>query len=231
MRSIRRADAVICISLATRQDVLRYAPDVDPSRVHVVHLGIDTSDFYPDTGREDPQLENMVLYVGKRVPSKRFDLAIKSVAQCHDLVLGIVGPALNEDEIRMLSSLLPGRWRLFGPVAGARLRELYSAAFAYVCPSEYEGFGLPVLEAMACGCPVVAARTTSLPEVGGAAALYAHEQSPEMYAEPLAQLQDSARRTKVIEAGLAHVKDFAWERTFDKTLAIYLGQEAIDERD
>lgn len=232
LRSIRRADAVICISNATRDDVLRYAPEVDPSRVHVVYLGVDQSTFFPERASNSSELENVILYVGQRGGHKRFDLAVEAVAQCRDLSLGIVGPAPTEPEVKLLDSQLLGRWHSFGPVSSSRLRELYSTAFAFIYPSDYEGFGLPILEAMACGCPVIAAHTASLPEVGGAAAIYAREQDPEMFAAALTQLQISANdRQAAISAGLRQAKKFTWERTFSETLSIYLGEPVLVRHD
>jgi mannosyltransferase len=231
LRSIRRADAVICISSATRDDVLRFAPEVDPSRVQVVYLGVDQGTFYPDPDRNSLELNKMILYVGQRGGHKRFDLAVAAVAKCRDLSLGIVGPAPTEPEVNLLNSQLLGRWHSFGPVHSSQLRKLYSTAFAFVYPSDYEGFGLPILEAMACGCPVVAAHTASLPEVGGEAAIYALEQDPNMFAAALTQLQSSAdTRQAVISAGIRQAKKFTWERTFSETLSIYLG-EPVSARD
>lgn len=224
LRSIRRADAVICISHATRDDVLRYVPDIDPSCVHVVYLSVDQGTFFPDYTSPAEKLEKMVLYVGQRGGYKRFDLAVEALAQCPDLSLGIVGPALSRPEFEQLESRLGGRWHLFGSVSSSRLRMLYSTVFAFIFPSDYEGFGLPILEAMACGCPVVAAHTSSLPEVGGQAALYAREQRSEVFAAALMQLQISERnRQSAIEAGLQHAKRFSWARTFNDTLTIYHG--------
>jgi len=106
----------------------------------------------------------------------------------------------------------------------------YRAAEVFVYPSLNETFGLPILEAMACGCPVVAAHTASLPEVGGDAAVYAREQRPGAYAEALLALQGSpSARQAAIEAGLRRVQRFSWDRTFDETLAAYRG-EPLAER-
>lgn len=232
LRSIRRADAVICVSHATRDDVLRYVPGVDRSRVHVVYHGVDQSTFFPERADKKAEFENMVLYVGQRVVHKRFDLAVEAVAQCHDLSLGIVGPAPTDPEVKLLESRLHGRWHSFGPVSSSRLRALYSTSFAFIFPSDYEGFGMPILEAMACGCPVVAAQTASLPEVGGNAAVYAREQHPEMFAAALTQLQGSVMdRQTAIDAGLQHAKKFSWARTFNDTLAIYQGDTVVSRHD
>jgi mannosyltransferase len=200
-------------------------PEVDPSRVHVVYLGVDQSAFFPERALDYSEFENMVLYVGQRGGYKRFDLAIGAIEKCKDLSLGIVGPIPTESEVNLLNSQLPGRWHSFGPVTGSRLRELYSMVFAFIYPSDYEGFGLPILEAMACGCPVVAANTASLPEVGGAAAIYARKQESEMFAASLTRLQMSANeRQSAISAGLLQANKFSWNRTFSDTLSVYMNE-------
>jgi mannosyltransferase len=222
LRSIRRADAIICISQATREDVLRNVPDIDPSRVHVVYLGVDQSMFFPDQSDHSTEMQGTVLFVGQRGGYKRFDLAVDALVLCPELLLGIVGPALLRQEIEILESRLPGRWHLYGSVSSSELRKLYSSAFAFIFPSDYEGFGLPILEAMACGCPVVAAHTASLPEVGGGAALYALEQRADMFAVALNRLQNSTTdRQAVIDHSLMHATMFSWDRTFNSTFAHY----------
>lgn len=224
LASIRSADEVICISHTTRADVLRFCPEVDPARVHAVHLGVDFDVYFPEPQDMEGAHARTVLFVGQRGGYKRFDLAIEATRMSPDLLLGIVGPALTPQERSLLVERLGTRWSFLGAVSSAELRRLYSSAYAFMFPSDYEGFGLPVLEAMACGCPVVASSSSSLPEVGGSAAVYAAQQSPEAYARGLAALQDGSRRRSLVNAGLAHCRSFSWASTCMKTLAIYEGR-------
>ena len=198
--SLRRADAVLCISHSTRRDVLELCTGIDPAKLHVTHLGVDTHVFYRDAA-VIANHQNTVLFVGQRTGYKRFDLAVNAVRQCPRLRLGIVGPALAAAERDMLQANLGSRWHEFGPIGTAELRHLYSSVFALIFPSDYEGFGLPVLEAMACGCPVVAANASSLPEVGASAASYAAEQRADAYASILDQLGYAAIRAAHVRAG------------------------------
>jgi mannosyltransferase len=221
LASLRRADAVLCISDATKRDVLEFCPGIDPARLHVTHLGVDTRLFFPDAATTASQ-ETTVLFVGQRTGYKRFDLAAEAVRRCQRLRLGVVGPVLSEAERNMLQEKLGSRWHEFGPVSAAELRRLYASVFAFIFPSDYEGFGLPVLEAMACGCPVIAADLSSLPEVGADAALYATEQRADAYAQLLDKLGDSAARLARVRAGIVRAAEFSWSKTFDKTVSVYM---------
>lgn len=223
LASIRRADAVLCISESTRRDVIEFCPEVDTAKLHVIHLGVDSQAFYQESTASSSSNERTVLFVGQRGGYKRFDLAVEAIRQSPRLSLGVVGPALTAEERTLLQTRLGARWHEFGPVSSADLRRLYSSAFAFIFPSDYEGFGLPILEAMACGCPVVAADLSSLPEVGGTAAHYADSQSGESYAGALGTLDSVAAREKAVLSGIERAAKFDWKQTFQKTKAVYLG--------
>ena len=222
LASIHRADTVICVSVATRRDVLEFCPRVDISRLIVVPLGVDTHDFYSGDAVDTAAVSRAtVLYVGQRDAYKRFDLAIEAVRACPRLSLGIAGPVLLESERTLLQNRLGSRWHAYGHVSLAELRRLYASCFAFIFPSDYEGFGLPVLEAMACGCPVVASARSSLPEVGGSAALYAAAQQGDAYAMLLDSLEVSSTRDDVVRAGHVRAMAFSWTRMFESTLSAY----------
>lgn len=218
---IQRSDAVLCISESTRRDVIEFCPNVDPSILHVIHLGVDTRVFYPDQVGLKSVYDQTVLFVGQRLAYKRFDLAIEAVRASPRLTLGVVGPPLTAKERTLLSARLGFRWHELGPVPASELRRLYSSAFAFIFPSDYEGFGLPILEAMACGCPVVASSLSSFPEVGGTAAHYAEMQDGESYASKLSVLDLVDERQVSVRAGLARAAQFDWRHTFERTKAVY----------
>jgi mannosyltransferase len=221
--AVRRANGVICISEHTRRDLLAHYPDVDPSRVVVIPLGVASERFFPVPPREiNRGLADAVLFVGQRAGYKRFALAVEAVSRVPGLRLAIVGSDLAADEIALLDRHLERRWAMLGRTASDEgLRRAYSSCFALIYPSSYEGFGLPVLEAMACGCPVVTNRLSSIPEAGGEAALYSADQTPEAYAEQLSGLTDPALRASCVHAGLARSEAFPWRRTFSSTIAFY----------
>jgi mannosyltransferase len=224
LESIKRADVVLCISEATRQDVIEFCPQIDVHKLHVIHLGVDTSVFY----QEPPEFEDInfqtVLFVGQRGGYKRFDLAVEAIYQLPNLTLGIVGPTLAKKEREYLQSRLGRRWQEFGPISTADLRRLYSSCFAFIFSSDYEGFGLPILEAMACGCPVVASALSSLPEVGGTAAFYAENQTGEAYANALEVLNSNNLRNIAVQNGIVRAAKFDWLHTLQMTKHVYLNK-------
>jgi mannosyltransferase len=222
LTSIQRADAVLCISESTRRDVIEFCPGVDTAKLHVTHLGVDGKSFYQEPANSLAANDQTVLFVGQRGGYKRFDLAIEAVRESPRLTLGVVGPNLTDDERSRLRERLGTRWYEFGPVSTSDLRRLYSSAFAFIFPSDYEGFGLPILEAMACGCPVVAAALSSLPEVGGAAAHFVKKQSGESYASALRALDSVAVREEAIRRGIERAAGFDWLQTLQKNKAVYL---------
>jgi len=215
----RRADAILCISENTRKDLCAAYPDIDPNRVTVTPLAVDHGNFFiPERPRAD--LSETVVFVGQRGGYKRFDLAVEAVAQT-GMRFAIVGAPVDASERELLDKWLQGRWVELGRVTNAELRDVYAGCFAFIYPSDYEGFGLPILEAQACGAPAVVANLSSFPEVGGNAALFAAAQTPKAYAEKLEQLKSSPYRSAVIATGIANAARFHWDRTFALTLDAY----------
>ncbi|WP_277600631.1 glycosyltransferase family 4 protein [Altericroceibacterium xinjiangense] len=217
--SILAADMAICNSASTRADLLSYFPQVDPARTCVVPHGVDQQMFYPDP--ETQPGRPYVLFIGQRVGYKRFDLAISTVERLPDIALAVAGPHLTQAEKAHLELRLPGRWTEHAAVSSEKLRRLYSSAYAFVFPSDYEGFGLPILEAMACGCPVVAANRSSFPEVTGTAALLADAQDPDAYATLLRRLENEDRRNELIEAGHRRADLFNWDSASAQIWELY----------
>jgi glycosyltransferase involved in cell wall biosynthesis len=231
---LRRADRVIADSEYTRQDAVRLY-GFPASRVTVVYPGV-ASRFRPsgpeqvgDVRRKYSLPPRFTLFVGTIEPRKNLTV----LAEAHrdlrsrgfEQKLVIVGRKgwLHEGFFRRVHELgLEGEVLLPGFVADEDLPALYTAADLFVYPSIYEGFGLPVLEAMACGTPVVCSDASSLPEVvGDAALLFSPKDTAALCVAMSRALTDASLRDELRAKGLARAAGFTWERTAQQTLAVY----------
>ena len=228
--AIRRADAVICISRNTREDLLEFVPDVDSGKIHVVPQAASDI-FQPIIGGPANITLPFVLFIGDRRAYKNFLPAVRAVQRVPGLCLWIVGGgALQTEEKKTLDRFLPGRYEHKGFVSEQQLNTFYNQAHALLYPSSYEGFGIPVLEAMRAGCPVVALNASSIPEVAGNAAYLVETPDPELFAIALRSLFEPTNRLSLRDRGIAQAELFSWEQTFRQTVSVYeklLGKRLI----
>ena len=235
-RSIGRADAILADSQNTRDDLIDLL-HVPPDRVHVVYPGVEER-FSPE--RDESQIDEVVrryqvrrpfiLGVGTLQPRKNFprlmrafDLLRQERAVPHQLVIAGVQGWLSEEIQETLSELdLGDDIRLTGFVADEDLPDLYRAADLFAFPSLYEGFGIPVLEAMGCGTPVVTSNVSSLPEVAGDAALLVPPEDVQALAEAMWRLvDDDALRVGLRLKGYQLVNRFTWPQAAKRLLSVY----------
>ena len=205
-RAARRAARILTVSERTRRDLVELY-GVPAGRIAVTPNGVDPAFAPGPPGRRD-----YVLAVGAVQPRKN-QLAALAAAQAAGLPLVVAGPVKDEG---VAAELRRRGARIEGDVTQERLVELYRGAACLVQPSRYEGFGLPVLEAMACGTPVVAVDEPALLEVAGGAAVVVDE----------AGLADGIRRAvaerdRLAAAGLERAEVFSWSETARRTLAVY----------
>jgi alpha-1,3-rhamnosyl/mannosyltransferase len=216
-RSARRADRVLTGSEWTKRDLVeRYG--VRPERIVITPYGVDPT-FRPDGPRREG--EPYALFVGALQRRKEPDLALRALQGVGALRLVLAGPDRGlGDELRSEAKALglEDRVEFTGHVPGPELAALYRGAACLVFPSRYEGFGLPVLEAMASGTPVVATRSSAIPEVAGEAAVLV-----EASAEGLAAGIDQAvsERERLAAAGLERAAQFSWADTARRTAEVY----------
>jgi glycosyltransferase involved in cell wall biosynthesis len=208
-RAVRRAARVLTVSERTKRDlVAAYA--VDPARIVVTPNGIDPI-FRP--GPRETHIEPYALVVGA-IERRKNQLAALEAAEAADLPLVVVGP---ERDAALAAELRRRGARVEGYVEPERLAELYRGAACLLQTSLYEGFGLPVLEAMASGTPVVALPEPALREVGGDAILVADlRELPEAVRRALVE------RDRLVAAGLDRARRFSWRTTAERTLETYL---------
>jgi glycosyltransferase involved in cell wall biosynthesis len=233
--SLRRADRVITISEHTKRDVVELC-GVPPERVTPILLAAHER-FRPAAPEEVAAFrarkglpERFILYLGTLEPRKNVGLLVRAYAELRragltdcDLVLAggrgwqYEGVFAAIDALGVRDSVhLPG----FVPEEEQAL--WYSSAVVFAYPSLYEGFGLPLLEAMACGTPVVATRSSSLPEVVGDAGVLVDPSDPHELARALrGLLDDEARRAELRAAGLARARTFSWRRMAAETVRVY----------
>jgi glycosyltransferase involved in cell wall biosynthesis len=218
---------VICISHSTRRDLLELHDALDPARVSVVHLAgpaaSPTRALHPAPPVDGPY----VLYVGQRDGYKNFDAVVRAFALEPALrrgarLVAFGGPLTAAEWARVRACGLDERAVTSMSGGDEMLHRLYAHAAAFVDPSLYEGFGIPPLEAMAHGCPVVCGRNSSLPEVVGDAAEHCDPESAESIAAALLRVVSSPDRTTELAAlGRAQAARFSWERCAGETYAVY----------
>lgn len=232
-KTVKRASAIITISEFTKSKLTGLL-GVDENRVTVIPLAADKS-FRPMKSEEvRPVLKKFgiskpyIFYSGKYDPLKnllRLVEAFSMVRPAHDVKLVFAGPInwfyyIVMDKVKELG--LAHDFIATGLVTDEELAALYSGASVFAFPSLYEGFGIPPLEAMSCGTPVVASRECSIPEVVGDAACFVDAESGSDIARGLMEcMEDKGLRQELIGRGFRRVKNFTWKRTAEKTLEVY----------
>jgi glycosyltransferase involved in cell wall biosynthesis len=216
-QAVRRSTRLITISTQTKRDLCEVF-GADPSRVDVVHHGVDHRRFFPgDVKSATPY----ILSVGALQPRKNF----KTLVEAYRLaklpaelwIAGQRGWMWEEIEAQAGNGV-----RFLGYVPDEELAGLYRGAQAVVMPSLYEGFGLPLLEAMACGVPVVAANASCFPEVTGGAAVLVEPLDVNGWTVELQRVcGDDTHCQELRERGLKRAAEFSWERTAEETLEVY----------
>jgi alpha-1,3-rhamnosyl/mannosyltransferase len=221
-REIAHADAVICVSESTRQDLLAFY-EIDPSRAVTILSGI--SPPTPHSPPPTPLPNNYILFVSTIEPRKNLEVLLDAYARLrargvYDGALVVVGRIGWKAEAIVPRLRAPGVHHL-DYLPAEQLAAVYRNAELFVFPSIYEGFGFPLLEAMAYGVPSIAARSSSLPEIGADAALYFDPRDARaLEAQMERALSDAALRAQLMDAGVARAAQFRWDVAAEKTLEV-----------
>ncbi|MCL1470522.1 glycosyltransferase [Argonema antarcticum] len=228
--AIRHASSYITISENTARDLVRFFPDISAESVTVAHCGVNST-LSPGSQDEVEKFKTKYgiskpyfILVGSRSGYKNgalFFQAFDKLYNKHSFDIVCTGFDLEfEDEFRAYTS---GCTVYMLPLSDVELRAAYSGAVALVFPSLYEGFGLPVLEAIACGCPVITCPNASIPEVAGEAALYVKSDDIDGMANALCDIQKATVRNFLIAAGLSQAKKFSWSKMGSKVRSALIG--------
>lgn len=245
---LKSATKIIAVSKATKEDLVKKA-GIKPDKITVIYEGYDQNLFKPvkdellvnSLRRYEVELGNYFLFVGTVQPRKNLERLIKAFAKVvarHStknrshgreesglttIELVIVGSkGWLSDEIYNLPKKLgiEDRVKFLGYVPEKDLPVLYSGAQALLFPSLFEGFGLPIIEAQACGCPVLTSNISSMPEVAGEGAVLVNPYSVEDIARGMIKAQGPKFKSQIVEIGFENIKRFSWEKCAKETLKV-----------
>jgi glycosyltransferase involved in cell wall biosynthesis len=235
--ALKKADQIITVSQFTRNEILNFAPFFR-KRINVIYNSLSNTfkktsakDGIQSVEREFSWPRRMILYAGSMKPHKNIDRLLKAFNQLKQKgevedVCMVLGGGEKENITRLkklaLELGIDGNVIFTGMLSAEELTGLMNLADVFVFPSLYEGFGLPPLEAMACGTPVVTSNAGSLPEVVGDAALLVDPENVEDIASAIERvLTDERLREELVKKGFERVKRFSWEKTARETIEIY----------
>ncbi len=217
-KAISESDKIICVSENTRQDLLEFLGNEYEERTFVVNNGVSSDYYY----RPEIDTETQVIFVGARSGYKNFKSVVQALSGLQDLHLICVGGgAMTSAEIDLMDKHIPGRYRHAGYLTNDQLNCEYNRSLCLIYPSLYEGFGIPVLEAMRAGCPVIAVNKSSIPEVTGSAAILLDSGDADEIRQGISTITATSCRDDLVEKGRVQASKFSWDRTYKQTLEVY----------
>ena len=223
-KAVKRSDIVLTVSEFSKQEIIKYTGT--SKDIKVIYNGIEPS-WYKEQPVSLSERDNYILYVGNVKPHKNLVRALKAflLLKEKNLKFKIVGKKDNfitaDMEVKKIAQKLGNRVEFLGYVRDNELKKLYRKAKLFLFPSLYEGFGLPPLEAMACGTPVIVSKVASLPEVCGDAAYYVNPYDINDIARGMETvLKDKGLQKELIQKGLKRVKLFSWEESAKKLIEV-----------
>lgn len=242
---LKKAKLIIAVSENTKKDIIHFY-NCPSEKIKVIYNGFDHLCYVPEENNDEViykkyGVKNYFLAVGPTYPHKNFEMLIRSYAELdikikkqHPLVIA-GGKRKYLQSIRLLVEeiKLQEHVHFLGYVPIENMPSLYRKAFALVFPSLHEGFGIPLLEAMGCGCPVLASNTTSIPEVCGDAAIYFNPMDMSSLVSSLQSfVNNNELRTVFVEKGKQRARNFSWEKMafdFEKLMDEFLNNQILED--
>lgn len=223
-KSLKRANAVVCVSENTKNDMLRLF-DIDEKKVKVIYHGIEIPDL---SLLSDQRVCNSkyILYVGRRSAYKNFARFIEAFSLLHkvyaDVKVVCTSSPFNADEVQFFSQLGISDCMINISADESTMLRLYRDALFFIFPSLYEGFGMPILEAWSCSCPVVLSKASCFPEIAGDAGLYFDAEDVEdIYRKMVAVIEDPSLRERLIDKGKKRIVQFSWDKCAADHIELY----------
>jgi len=231
---LERSVAIVAVSESTKQDIITVF-GTNPDKIHVIYNGYDESRFHiacdpqPVLERLGIAEEKYFLFVGSILKHKNIVRLVQAFAKLDTSFRLIIAGACKDaeylDEIKSVvsgSGLTESRFRYLEYVSDDDLPFLYNGAISFVLPSLHEGFGVPIIEAMACGTPVITSNCSAMPEIAGDAALLVDPTSVESIAAAMQEILDHPQRAEVLRsAGLERAKQFRWSSSAQKLYEVF----------
>lgn len=224
--ALRRSDGIICVSKNTKMDLLKYYPKLASRKIKVIYEAAN-EDFVNIKDTFTPSRffnlgKRFILFVGSRVHYKNFNVVVSALQNSgYELVI-VGGGELDRREKKLLGENLTGCYHHFIGINSKELNWLYNNAFCFMYPSSYEGFGIPILEAMQSGCPVISTKISSIPEVAGDAALLLDNVDESSLRNAVNKMKDTNTRNSLVQKGLEQAKKFSWDKCHKETEDFYL---------
>lgn len=223
--ALKNASSIICVSQNTKKDLMEFHPWINEDIVSVIYNGYDKKTFYPINKNE--KKNRFLLTVGGRNKHKNFKftlelMSLKFIKKNNIKLIVVGGGSFNNNEMKIIKkNNLTDTVTQIDKVSDFELNQLYNSALALVYPSLYEGFGIPPLEALASGCPVICSSLSSLPEVVGDCGLFIDTEKPESAIPHIEFLFDKQNQRKIIDKGLKQASKFSWDKTAQQTIELY----------
>lgn len=229
--AIKKAKGIICISENTKRDLLDLIPKTDRKKIRVIYNGVSDDFFFIDKdfniSEKDLRFINLenqkyLLYIGHRTGYKNFKFAVEAASKFIGIFkLVVVGEPFTSEEKLFVESYLDNSYLQISKLNNEGLNYLYNKAYALLYPSSYEGFGIPIIEAMKTKCPVIAFNNSSIPEVAGKSALLYENESHISLVDGINKLRNDELRSKIIEEGKVQAEKFNWDNTAKQYMEFY----------